>query len=131
MVERVQRRATRLIPSQCDLSCESRMKTLKLASLMYRRKRGDMLFMYKLVHGHLGITKEELFLAPSLTSIRRHRFKVDKTRADSRMKRTHFAVKVATYWSSLPHDEVESPSINSCKNRLDKHWATFMHQIPE
>ena len=56
LVERVQRRATRLIPSLCDLPYESRMKKLKLPSFMYRRKGGDMLFMYKLVHGHLGIT---------------------------------------------------------------------------
>ena len=131
LVERVQRRATRLIPSLCDLPYESRMKKLKLPSLMYRRKRGDMLFMYKLVHGHLGITKEELFQVPPLTSTRGHHFKVAKPRADSRMRRNHFAVRVVTDWNSLPHDVVEAPSVNSCKNRLDKHWATFMYQFPE
>ena len=61
LVERVQRRATRLIPSLRDLSYENRMRKLKLPSLMYRRKRGDVLYMYKLVHGHLGIAKEDLF----------------------------------------------------------------------
>ena len=90
-----------------------------------------MLFMYELAHGHLGITKEELFQDPPLISTRGHRFKVAKPRADSRMRRNHFDVRVVTYWNSLPHDVVEAPSLKSCTNRLDKHWATFMHQIPE
>ena len=131
LVERVQRRATRLIPSLRDLSYENRMRKLKLPSLMYRRKRGDILYMYKLVHGHLGIAKEDLFQDPPLIATRGHRFKVAKPRAISRMRRNHFAVRVVTDWNSLPHDVVEAPSLNACKNRLDKYWAKYMYQIPE
>ena len=64
--------------------------------------------------------KEGLFQHPPLTTTREHPSRVAKPRADSRMKGNHFAVRVMTDWNSLPHDGVEAPSINSCKNRLEQ-----------
>ena len=64
LLKRVQRMAITLIPSLCDLSSyETRMKKIKLPSLKYRRKRGAMLCIYKLVHRHLGISKGRTFPA--------------------------------------------------------------------
>ena len=40
-VEKIQRRATRLIPSLKGLSYEERLRALKLPSLEHRRRRGD------------------------------------------------------------------------------------------
>ena len=52
-IEKIQRRATKLIPSIKHLSYEDRLRHLKLPSLVYRRKRGDMLTTYKIMHGLL------------------------------------------------------------------------------
>ena len=33
-----------------------------------------------------------------------------------------FPLRVTNIWNSLPNEVVEAPSVNSFKNRLDKHW---------
>ena len=45
-VERVQKRATRMIPSLKNLSYRKRLEILNLPSLSYRRKRGSMIMNY-------------------------------------------------------------------------------------
>ena len=42
-VERIQRRATKLVPQIRNLSYEERLKKLSLSSLTHRRRRGDMI----------------------------------------------------------------------------------------
>ena len=48
-IESVQRRATKMIPAIKDLSYSERLKKLKLPTLAYRRARGDMIEVYKIV----------------------------------------------------------------------------------
>jgi len=50
-VEKVQRRATKQVKSQRGLSYEQRLKKLNLPTLKYRRHRGDMIEVYKILHG--------------------------------------------------------------------------------
>ena len=56
MIEGVQRRATKQIPGLSDLSYEQRLRKLKLPTLKYRRHRGDMIEIYKIVKENM-ITK--------------------------------------------------------------------------
>ena len=49
-IEKVQRRATKLVPSLRDLSYQDRLKTLKLPTLAYRRKRTDIIQVYRIVN---------------------------------------------------------------------------------
>ena len=51
MIEGVQRRATNQIPGFADLKYDERLRKLKLPSLKYRRHRGDMIEIYKIVSG--------------------------------------------------------------------------------
>jgi hypothetical protein len=51
MIENIQRRATKLIPGLSNLSYEDRLRRLKLPSLSYRRSRGDMIEVYKIMSG--------------------------------------------------------------------------------
>ena len=50
-IERVQRRATKLVPSLRRLSYEDRLKQLNMYSLERRSKRGDMIQVYKMFNG--------------------------------------------------------------------------------
>ncbi|XP_072039474.1 uncharacterized protein [Amphiura filiformis] len=50
-IEKVQRRATKMIPSFRELPYEMRLRRLNLPTLAYRRLRGDMIQVYKIMHG--------------------------------------------------------------------------------
>ena len=61
LVEKVQRKATKMVPSIRHLPCEERLQSLGLPSLKYRRLRGDMIMTYNMLHSHLDID-ESIFL---------------------------------------------------------------------
>jgi len=48
--EKIQMRASRLIPDVKNLKYEERLRYLKLPTLKYRRIRGDMIQVYKLLY---------------------------------------------------------------------------------
>ena len=48
-IESVQRRETKMIPTIKDFSYTEKLKKLKLPTLAYRRARGDMIDVYKIV----------------------------------------------------------------------------------
>ena len=47
----MQHRATKLVPEIKDLRYEERLEALNLPTLEYRRKGGDLIQMFKLIHG--------------------------------------------------------------------------------
>jgi hypothetical protein len=51
ILERVQHRATRMVPGLAKLSYEDRLRKMDLPSLVYRRVRGDVIEVYKYLHG--------------------------------------------------------------------------------
>ena len=50
-LEKIQKRATKLIPSLQHLSYLERLQHLNLPSLLYRRTRMDLIMTYKILHG--------------------------------------------------------------------------------
>ena len=61
LVERVQRRATKLVPGLDGMDYESRLKALNLYSMEERRVRGDLIFMYRLMSGDVNLDPARLF----------------------------------------------------------------------
>jgi len=51
MLEKVQKRATKLMPELKNMVYINRLKLLKLPTLHYRQVRGDMIEMYKILSG--------------------------------------------------------------------------------
>ena len=51
VLEKVQRRATKLVPDLRPLTYSDRLAALNLPSLLYRRRRMDMITVFKIVHG--------------------------------------------------------------------------------
>ena len=61
VLERVQRRATKLVGSLSSLSYEQRLANLKLTTLELRRDRGDLIQVFKIVHGFDKLKFDDFF----------------------------------------------------------------------
>ena len=59
-IESIQRRATKVIDHLKYKPYEDRLKALTLPSLVYRRKRGDMIQMYKIMNGIVRVNENNL-----------------------------------------------------------------------
>ena len=55
MLERVQRRATKMIPQLRNISYEMRLKECDLTTLETRRLRGDKIEVFKILNGYENI----------------------------------------------------------------------------
>ena len=51
LIEKVQRRATKLLPELKNLDYSTRLRKLNLPSLVYPRERADVLQIYRIIHG--------------------------------------------------------------------------------
>ena len=60
-VEKIQRKATKLVWEFKDLMYVDRLHILNLPSLKYQHVRGDLTYVYKLVHNLLDMNPASLF----------------------------------------------------------------------
>ena len=60
-LERVQRRATRMVEGLKNIPYEERLKRLNLTTLETRRLRADMIEVYKMFHGMEGLDRNKFF----------------------------------------------------------------------
>ena len=131
LVERVQRRATKLVQSIRHRPYMERLQLLNLPSLYYRRKRGDMILTYQIFQGDVDVLPEVFFNQVTDSITRGHRWKLRKPRAEARIRRNAFATRIVNDWNSLPPSVINSPSLHSFKTNLDAHWADQIFTIPD
>ena len=130
-VERVQRRATRLSRDVSHLSYRERLRALGLPSLYYRRRRGDMIQVYQIVHGGVDLENANFFVTSENRTTRGHPWKLVKPRAVSRVRQHAFATRTVNDWNGLPTEVVNASSVNMFKARLDRHWADIQYVIQD
>ena len=82
LLENVQRRATKLIGCLRNLPYEERLKILGITSLELRRIRGDLIQVFKMVHGFDGLGFDDFFIFSNVTRTRGHRFKLESKLLD-------------------------------------------------
>ena len=129
-VESVQRRATRILPELRGLDYEARLRSLKLPTLTYRRLRGDVINVYKYIHGIYRLPlADNMFEMAQYGATRGHSFKLYKHQSRLNLRKHFFSQRVVDVWNSLPDDVVTAPSLNMLKRRLDYHWRneTFLY----
>ena len=120
-IEDVQRRSTKLIASLKNLSYPQRLAKLKLPSLEHRRKRGDLIEMYKYIHGKY-ICENPVFQINQDKRTRGHSLRIDKGHHRLNLRGNYFTVRAITSWNDLPEEVVTAPSVNAFKSQLDNFW---------
>jgi len=119
--EKVQKRATKILPQLKHMNYSDRLKACKLPSLHYRRIRGDMIETYKIMTG-----KYDIEIAPSLVGVcssvtRGHSLRSQKI-GQNMIYVSFFANRIVNIWNSLPSYVVSAETVNCFKTRLDRFW---------
>ena len=93
LIERIQRRATKLIHGLRDQPYVDHLARLHLPSLQYRRLRGDLILLYRMYHNDLGINFTDCFTTSHVTFTRSNSCKLFKPHAISRAKPISFQLE--------------------------------------
>ena len=126
-LEKVQRRATKLVAQVRELPYEERLRKLQLPSVKDRALRGDLIETYKILTMKLEVDPSVFFEVEEESKTRGHALKLKKRRSVSWLRSNFFSNRVVTVWNKLPCEVVQAETINQFKNRLDQHWAMVSH----
>ena len=118
---------TKLVPELKDLDYSERLKRLDLPSLMYRRRRGDLIEAFKIRKGLYNINKEKLLPQKEYDKTRHHSEKLEKTRFHLDIRRKFFANRIHDVWNAVPGRLIDAPSLEAFKGRLDDHLQSLRY----
>ena len=129
-VERVQRRATKMVREIKDLPYQERLKHLNLYSLLYRRRRGDMITVHQIMHGLVNIPQDHFFSQAVSRSTGGHCFKIQKEQCRLDVRSKTFSRRIIQDWNSLPENVVVMTTTDKFKRHVDKHWWDHRFDLP-
>lgn len=122
-IEKVQMRATKSVNGFQNLTYEERLRRLNLPTLHHRRKRGDLIEVYKhaTTYDKAAVSPMPFLDRPS----RKHRYqlrRIDPGDGVRGKRRNSFYYRTPALWNNLPREVAEAETVNSFKEKLDEHW---------
>nr|VZI45745.1 unnamed protein product [Spirometra erinaceieuropaei] len=114
ILERVQRRATKLVAGQGLLPYATRFTNLDLFPLSYRPLRGVLIQAFRIIRGQdCSLVPGDFFELATTTNLRGHPFKLRVTGARLDTRKFFFSNRVLEAWNALPLDVVMSASVEA------------------
>ena len=121
LIEKIQHRATKLIPSMKHLPYDKRIQLCNLMTLEDRRRRGDLIQAYRIVKGIDQIPVDSLFKVADKSTrptTRGHNYKFFKTHVKLDTRKNFFSQRVINDWNNLPKEAVNSATLLGFKIKL-------------
>ncbi|CAF0917391.1 unnamed protein product [Brachionus calyciflorus] len=127
-LEKVQRRATKLVPVLQNKSYEERLKILGITSLEERRTRGDLIQFFKKENSLNKInwfhpiirTPNSNNSGPAGNTRRQIKYYRQLVKSCS-LRNNFFTNRVITLWNNLPDEVKYVKSVSNFKNKYDEH----------
>ncbi|KFQ82617.1 hypothetical protein N335_13616, partial [Phaethon lepturus] len=120
LLDRVQRRATKMTRGMEHLSCEDRLRELGLFSLEKRRLWGDFVAVFQRLKGAFKKDGDKPFSRACCDRTRGNGFKLKEGRLRLDIRKKFFTGRVVKHWPRLPREVVGAPSLETFQARLDR-----------
>ena len=113
------------------LPYDDRLKRLKLIRIEDRQRRGDLIETYKLLTNKVAVDHTQFFKLCEEHRTRGHSLKLEVRRCNLKPRSKFFANRVVTAWNQLPEEVSSAHTVNSFKNRLDRHWDVVQEAMTD
>jgi len=124
LIEKVQRRATKIIWECKRKSYRERLKILHLTTLETRMLRSDLLVVLKIFNGIEKVDETDFFERSNRQS-RGHALKLFKHRVNLDVAKFSFCNRVVIEWNMLPENIAMSKSVNEINGKIDRILASI------
>jgi hypothetical protein len=128
-LERVQRRATKIVPCLRNLDYSARLTAIGITTLKTRRDRGDLIQMFKFTNKQNAVTLHALSNIPvratldtPSSNLRNSKPRLTRQISNVKARENFFTNRIVPNWNALPETIINSTSTNNFKNNLDKFW---------
>ena len=142
ILEKVQERLIRMVSDVRGGTYEEKLKDAGLTTLKERRRRGDLIEIFKTMRGINKVERSDWFemvgnearSTRATTTIqddgeRRREWMIKVERANLETRRNFFTIRAAKEWNDLPDEIKESSTVNSFKSKYDRWIST--NNLPE
>ena len=119
LIERVQRRATKLVPELKNLEYSERLERLGLTTLEERRVRGDMIQTYKFISRKEDIDPSVFFQMAAQRPGKNSKA-IFRKRTRLNVRKNFYSQRSGPVWNKLRNEVVESKKTGTFKKNHDK-----------
>ena len=124
MLEGVQKRAIRMVSGLQGKTYEERLREVGLTTLLDRRKRGDMIEVWKIMNNKEDVKYNTWFTLASDRTVQPTRHSssthfISKPKFNTDIRKNFFSVRSVDPWNNLPQNVYDVSTLNMFKNEYD------------